>query len=156
MTFEIEQPADADQSPVVEPTKPRLLGVLGPGLITGASDDDPSGIATYSQAGAQFGYALAWTLLFTYPLMTAIQAVSARIGRTTGRGLAGNLRKHCPAWLLSGIVLLLVIANAINIGADLGAMATQRGSFSAARRWSTCFCSARSASFSRSFFNIRA
>jgi NRAMP (natural resistance-associated macrophage protein)-like metal ion transporter len=123
MTFEIEQPADADQSPVVEPTKPRLLGVLGPGLITGASDDDPSGIATYSQAGAQFGYALAWTLLFTYPLMTAIQAVSARIGRTTGRGLAGNLRQHCPAWLLSLIVLLLVIANAINIGADLGAMA---------------------------------
>ena len=123
MTFEIEQPADADQSPVVEPTKPRLLGVLGPGLITGASDDDPSGIATYSQAGAQFGYALAWTLLFTYPLMTAIQAVSARIGRTTGRGLAGNLRHHCPTWLLSGIVLLLLIANAINIGADLGAMA---------------------------------
>ena len=102
MTFEIEQPADADQSPVVESTKPRLLGVLGPGLITGASDDDPSGIATYSQAGAQFGYALAWTLLFTYPLMTAIQALSARIGRTTGRGLAGNLRQHCPTWLLSG------------------------------------------------------
>src|ERR1700742_5301979 len=123
MTFEIEQRAGADQSPVVEPTKPRLLGILGPGLITGASDDDPSGIATYSQAGAQFGYSLAWTLLFTYPLMTAIQAVSARIGRTTGRGLAGNLRQHCPTWLLSGIVLLLVIANAINIGADLGAMA---------------------------------
>src|SRR6201996_7949021 len=123
MTFEIEQPADADQSPVVGPTKPRLLGVLGPGLVTGASDDDPSGIATYSQAGAQFGYALNWTMLLTYPLMTAIQIVSARVGRTTGRGLAGNLRQHSPSWLLSSVVMLLLVANAINIGADLGAMA---------------------------------
>ncbi len=123
MAFEIEQPVDAGPSPVVEPTKPRLLGVLGPGLITGASDDDPSGIATYSQAGAQFGYALTWTMLFTYPLMTAVQIVSARMGRTTGRGIAGNLRQHCPPWLLTGIVVLLLIANAINIGADLGAMA---------------------------------
>ena len=72
----------------MEPTRPRLLGMLGPGLITGASDDDPSGIATCSQAGAQFGYRLTWTMLFTYPLMTAVQIVSARIGRTTGRGLA--------------------------------------------------------------------
>ena len=123
MAFEIEQPVDAGPSPVVEPTKPRLLGILGPGLITGASDDDPSGIATYSQAGAQFGYALTWTMLFTYPLMTAVQIVSARMGRTTGRGIAGNLRQHCPAWLLTAIVSLLLIANAINIGADLGAMA---------------------------------
>src|SRR6201986_422613 len=123
MTFEIEHPVDTDQSPVVEPTKPRLLGILGPGLITGASDDDPSGIATYSQAGAQFGYALTWTLLFTYPLMSAIQAISARIGRTTGRGLAGNLRQHCPTWVVSAIVMLVLAANAINIGADLGAMA---------------------------------
>jgi Mn2+/Fe2+ NRAMP family transporter len=124
MAFEIEQPSDLDgQSAVVEPTKPRLLGVLGPGLITGASDDDPSGIATYSQAGAQFGYALTWTMLFTYPLMTAVQIVSARVGRTTGRGIAGNLRQHCPPWLLTAIVTLLLIANAINIGADLGAMA---------------------------------
>jgi Mn2+/Fe2+ NRAMP family transporter len=84
MAFEIEQPIDAGPSPVVEPTKPRLLGVLGPGLITGASDDDPSGIATYSQAGAQFGYALTWTMLFTYPLMTAVQIVSARMGRHHG------------------------------------------------------------------------
>jgi Mn2+/Fe2+ NRAMP family transporter len=96
MAFEIEQPGDLAHSPVVEPSKPRLLGVLGPGLITGASDDDPSGIATYSQAGAQFGYALTWTMLFTYPLMTAVQIVSARIGRSTGRGIAGNLRQHCP------------------------------------------------------------
>src|SRR6202162_1261364 len=124
MAFEIEQPGDLDsESAVVEPIKPRLLGVLGPGLIAGASDDDPSGIATYSQAGAQFGYALTWTMLFTYPLMTAVQIVSARMGRTTGRGIAGNLRQHCPPWLLSAIVLLLLLANAINIGADLGAMA---------------------------------
>ena len=71
---------------------PKLLEVLGPGLITGASDDDPSGIATYSQAGAQFGYGLGWTLLFSYPLMCAIQEISARIGRVTGRGIAGNLQ----------------------------------------------------------------
>jgi NRAMP (natural resistance-associated macrophage protein)-like metal ion transporter len=101
----------------------RGCGVLGPGLITGASDDDPSGIVTYSQAGAQFGYALTWTMLFTYPLTTAVQIVSARMGRTTGRGIAGNLRQHCPSWLVSAIVMLLLIANSINIGADLGAMA---------------------------------
>ena len=123
MAFEIEQPAELGASAVVEPTKPRMLGVLGPGLITGASDDDPSGIATYSQAGAQFGYALTWTMLFTYPLMTAVQVVSARMGRTTGRGLAGNLRQHCPPWLLTIVVMLMLTANAINIGADLGAMA---------------------------------
>ncbi|WP_307437138.1 Nramp family divalent metal transporter [Labrys monachus] len=99
-----------------------FLKILGPGLITGAADDDPSGIATYSQAGAQFGFAITWTMLFSYPLMAAIQEISARIGRTTGRGLAGNLRRHYPAWLLPGIVGLLFVANAINIGADLGAM----------------------------------
>ena len=96
---------------------------MGPGLITGASDDDPSGIATYSQAGAQFGVHLAWVLLLTYPLMAATQEISAQIGRVTGRGLAGNLRRHLPPWALHGIVVLLVIANTINIGADLGAMA---------------------------------
>jgi NRAMP (natural resistance-associated macrophage protein)-like metal ion transporter len=123
MAFEIEQEANPDPSAAVGPAKPRLLGILGPGLITGASDDDPSGIATYSQAGAQFGYALTWTMLFTYPLMTAVQMVSARMGRTTGRGLAGILRQHCPPWLLTGVVMLLLTANTINIGADLGAMA---------------------------------
>jgi Mn2+/Fe2+ NRAMP family transporter len=92
-------------------------------LITGASDDDPSGIATYSQAGAQFGYGLTWTMLFTYPLMTAVQIISAQMGRTTGCGIAGNLRLHAPSWLLHAIVILLVVANTINIGADLGAMA---------------------------------
>jgi NRAMP (natural resistance-associated macrophage protein)-like metal ion transporter len=107
---------------IKQPERPKLLDVMGPGLITGASDDDPSGIATYSQAGAQFGYGLGWTLLFTYPLMCAIQLISAQIGRVTGRGLAGNLRRYCPAWLLYGTVALLVVANVINIGADLGAM----------------------------------
>ncbi|WP_159013963.1 NRAMP family divalent metal transporter [Acidisoma sp. S159] len=106
-----------------QPERPKLIDIMGPGLITGASDDDPSGIATYSQAGAQFGYQLGWTLLLTYPLMCAIQQISAEIGRVTGRGLAGNLRRHYPRSLLYGIVALLIIANAINIGADLGAMA---------------------------------
>jgi NRAMP (natural resistance-associated macrophage protein)-like metal ion transporter len=102
--------------------RPTLFGILGPGLITGASDDDPSGIATYSQVGAQFGYGLAWTLLFSYPLMAAIQEISARIGRVTGFGIAGNLRRHYPRWLSGGIVGLLVVANVVNLGADLGAM----------------------------------
>jgi Mn2+/Fe2+ NRAMP family transporter len=101
----------------------RIAGQLGPGLITGASDDDPSGIATYSQAGAQLGFSISWTMLLTYPLMTAIQQISAQIGRTTGRGIAGNIRLHYPNWLLQSIVALVFVANTINIGADLGAMA---------------------------------
>jgi NRAMP (natural resistance-associated macrophage protein)-like metal ion transporter len=105
-----------------KPMKSRVLQALGPGLITGAADDDPSGIATYSQAGAQFGFAITWTLLFTYPLMAAIQEISARIGRTTGKGIAANLRHHYPNWILQCVVLLLITANTINIGADLGAM----------------------------------
>jgi Mn2+/Fe2+ NRAMP family transporter len=113
----------AGKSSVVEPSKPRLWQVLGPGLITGAADDDPSGIATYSQAGAQFGFGLGWTLLFSYPLMVVIQAISAGIGRTTGRGIAGNLRVHSAKWVLHGTVGLLFLANTCNIGADLGAMA---------------------------------
>lgn len=117
------QPEEITADPVVGPSKPRLLGVLGPGLITGASDDDPSGIATYSQVGAAFGYGLSWTLLFSYPLMVAIQMISARIGRTTGHGIAGVLRKHYPNWLLQWVVVLLLVANIINLGADLGAMA---------------------------------
>ena len=96
---------------------------VGPGLITGASDDDPSGIATYSQAGARFGYGMCWALVVTYPLMSAIQMISARIGRTTGRGIAGNLARSYPRWLLVVMVGLLVMANTINIGANLGAMA---------------------------------
>jgi NRAMP (natural resistance-associated macrophage protein)-like metal ion transporter len=101
----------------------RILRQLGPGLIAGASDDDPSGIGTYSQAGAQFGFAMGWTMLLTYPLMAAIQEISARVGRTTGHGIAGNLGKHYPKGLLYGVVALLFIANTINIGADLSAMA---------------------------------
>jgi len=100
-----------------------LLKKLGPGLITGAADDDPSGIATYSQAGAQFGYGLLWSVLFTTPLMIAIQVVSARIGRVTGQGLAANIREHFPRPALYLIVSLLAFANTLNIAADLGAMA---------------------------------
>jgi NRAMP (natural resistance-associated macrophage protein)-like metal ion transporter len=103
--------------------KPPFWRILGPGLVTGAADDDPSGIATYAQAGTQYGFGLAWTLVLAYPLMVAIQAICARIGRTTGLGIAGNLRKHYPAWILSLIVGLLFAANVLNIGADLGAMA---------------------------------
>lgn len=98
------------------------LKKLGPGLITGAADDDPSGIATYSQAGAQFGFNMLWTVLFTYPLMVGIQVVSARIGRVSGHGLATNIRRHYPAWLLYSVVSLLLIANTINIAADVSAM----------------------------------
>jgi NRAMP (natural resistance-associated macrophage protein)-like metal ion transporter len=105
------------------PASRGLLARLGPGLITGASDDDPSGIATYSQAGAQFGYAMCWVMLFCFPLMAAIQEISARMGRVTGRGIAGNIRAHYPSWLLRSIVVLLLAANIINLGADLGAMA---------------------------------
>ena len=111
------------KSEVVPTSKPRLWKVLGPGLITGASDDDPSGIATYSQAGAQYGFQLAWTLVVTFPLMVAIQAICARIGRTTGRGIAGNLRQYYPMWVVHLLAMLLFVANALNIGADLGAMA---------------------------------
>ena len=100
-----------------------LLKKLGPGLITGAADDDPSGIATYSQAGAQFGYALLWSVFFTTPLMIAIQMVSARIGRVTGHGLAANIRERFPRPVLYLIVSLLLAANTVNIAADLGAMA---------------------------------
>jgi Mn2+/Fe2+ NRAMP family transporter len=100
-----------------------LLGQLGPGLITGASDDDPSGIATYSQAGAQFGYAMCWVMLFCFPLMVAIQEISARMGRVTGQGIAGNIRAHYSHWVLYVLVGLLLLANTINLGADLGAMA---------------------------------
>lgn len=98
------------------------LKSLGPGLITGAADDDPSGIATYSQAGAQFGFNTLWTLVLTYPFMVGIQLVSARIGRVTGRGLAANIRRAYSPWLLYVIVLLLLVANVINIAADIAAM----------------------------------
>ena len=96
---------------------------LGPGLVTGAADDDPSGIATYSQAGAQFGFNMLWTMVLTYPLMTAVQLVSAQIGRVTGFGLAKNLGDVLPRPLVLTLVVMLFIANTINIGANLAAMA---------------------------------
>ena len=104
------------------PPKRGLLEVLGPGLVTGAADDDPSGIGTYSQVGAQFGYGMAWTMFFGFPLLAAIQAICARIGATTGKGIAQNLRQHYPPAVLRAVVLMLLIANVINLGADLGAM----------------------------------
>ena len=100
----------------------RVFKQLGPGLITGAADDDPSGIATYSQAGAQFGYSLGWTLVLTYPLMVGIQLISARMGRVTGHGLADNIRRHFPRPVLYAVVIMLLVANTINVAADIAAM----------------------------------
>ena len=100
----------------------RKLKRLGPGLITGAADDDPSGIATYSQAGAQFGYSMLWTMIFTLPLMAAIQIVSARIGYVTGHGLAANIKRQFPRPVLLAVVGLLLVANTLNIAADIAAM----------------------------------
>jgi len=101
----------------------RTMRQLGPGLITGAADDDPSGIATYSQAGAQFGFAMLWTVVFTLPLMAAIQIVSARIGYVTRRGLAANIRNNFPRPVLMAVVGMLVVANTLNLSADIAAMA---------------------------------
>ncbi|MCP3417537.1 divalent metal cation transporter [Bradyrhizobium brasilense] len=117
-----------DDAPAAKPRRQpfsfsRVLKTLGPGLITGASDDDPSGIGTYSQAGAQLGYGIGWTMLLTFPLMSAIQEISARVGRVTGHGIAGNVCRHYPGWLLAVVVTLLSMANTINIAADLSAMA---------------------------------
>jgi len=100
----------------------RWRQLVGPGLITGASDDDPSGIGTYSQVGAQFGFGTLWLLVVSYPLMVAVQLISAQIGRVTGEGLGANIRRHFPAWFYGPVVALLTVANTVNIGADLGAM----------------------------------
>lgn len=117
---------DRDLSPNIQKRQTFRLGgflrTLGPGLITGASDDDPSGIGTYSQAGAQLGFSISWTMLLTYPLMVAIQEISARIGRVTGHGIAGNVCRHSPAGLLWPLLFLLFVANTVNIAADLAAM----------------------------------
>ncbi|MBV9894336.1 MAG: Nramp family divalent metal transporter [Chloroflexi bacterium] len=107
-----------EQNPVA-----RFLKVLGPGLITGASDDDPSGIGTYAVAGASLGYSTLWTALITFPLMASVQFVCAKVGMVSGRGLAGVLRQHYPRPLLYGAVLALFVANTINVGADIGAIA---------------------------------
>jgi NRAMP (natural resistance-associated macrophage protein)-like metal ion transporter len=101
----------------------RFLRILGPGIVTGAADDDPSGIATYTQAGAQFGFGLSWIMLFTFPLMTAVQEACMRIGAVTGKGLAAVIRDRYPGYVLYPVVLLVVLANTLNIGSDLGAMA---------------------------------
>jgi Mn2+/Fe2+ NRAMP family transporter len=100
-----------------------LLRSLGPGVITGAADDDPSSIATYSVAGAQLGTKLLWTALLTWPLMAAVQMMCARIGKVTGQGLAGNLKQRFPRWLLGVFIVALLVANTINIAADLAGMA---------------------------------
>jgi NRAMP (natural resistance-associated macrophage protein)-like metal ion transporter len=124
----VDAPADNEllpQLPSATHAKRRLIvgfGRLGPGLITGAADDDPSGIATYSQAGAQFGLDMLWPMLFTYPLMVAVQAISARVGRVTGQGLAFNLRQVFPRAVVILLVASLFVANTINIGADISAM----------------------------------
>jgi len=112
---------EADRREVKKP-KNVVFRLLGPGLVTGAADDDPSGIATYSQAGAQFGYGLLWTVFLTTPFMIAIQVVSARIGRVTGKGLAANVMEIAPRWLVLTLVFLLVAANTFNIAADIAAM----------------------------------
>src|SRR3954465_10921518 len=112
----------ADSALTATKSAPTLLQRLGPGLVTGAADDDPSGIATYSQAGAQFGYGLLWTVFLTMPFMVAIQLVSARIGRVTGKGLAANVMELAPRWLVLALIFLLVIANTFNIAADIAAM----------------------------------
>src|ERR1041385_535512 len=108
--------------PVAKKPRMMLFRLLGPGLVTGAADDDPSGIATYSQAGAQFGYGLLWTVFLTLPFMIAIQLVSARIGRVTGKGLAANVMELAPRWLVLALVFLLVAAKTANIAADIAAM----------------------------------
>lgn len=110
----------ADFETIVAP--PGFFARLGPGLITGAADDDPSGIGTHSQIGAQFGYGLAWTFVLSFPLMVVIQQVAAEIGRVTGAGIARNLRRHYPRPVLWAMVTLLLIANVVNLGADLSAM----------------------------------
>ena len=103
------------------------LTALGPGLITGAADDDPSGIATYSQAGAQFGFQMLWTMVFTYPLQGVFQSVCARIGRVTGKGLAANIKTVFPRWVLLSVVALLLFANTLNVSADVAAMGEAGG-----------------------------
>jgi Mn2+/Fe2+ NRAMP family transporter len=119
----VPDPATGAPAPSAHPIHRRFVHSIGPGLVTGAADDDPSGIATYSSVAAQFGYQPLWTMLAAYPLMSAVQIIAARLGRTTGRGIAGNLVRRYPNLLVRALVLIVFTANAINIGADLGAMA---------------------------------
>jgi NRAMP (natural resistance-associated macrophage protein)-like metal ion transporter len=121
----LEPPTGSLEAMVASETNPvkRFFRVLGPGLVTGASDDDPSGIGTYAQAGAMFGVSLLWTALFTFPMMWAVQFICAKIGMVTGTGLTRVLRKHYSPWLLYPVVAGLVVANTINAGVDIGAIA---------------------------------
>src|SRR5450432_1930098 len=114
-----DQPVPQPERGVVR----QFVADLGPGLITGAADDDPSGISTYSVAGAAFGYSFLWTALLSFPLMAAVQLMCARLGMVTGRGLAGVIRRRYPPWVLWLACALLMVANVFNIGADLGGMA---------------------------------
>src|SRR5258706_4700498 len=116
------QPPFKEKHRIVPRRFRRFFGQLGPGLITGAADDDPSGISTYSVTGAAFGYAPLWTALFSFPVMTAVQMMCARLGMVTGEGLAGVIRRQYSRWVLWSACALLVIANTVNIGADLGGM----------------------------------
>jgi len=111
-----------------------LLRSLGPGVITGAADDDPSGIATYSVAGAQLGTKLLWPALLTWPLMTAVQMMCARIGKVTGQGLAANFKQRFPNWLLRVVIVALLAANTINVAADLAGMADAAAMLSGVKR----------------------
>ncbi len=123
--------SEIEKTDVEGPLRPReLAGALGPGVVAGAADDDPSGIATYSIAGAQFGFGFLWTACLTWPLMAAVQNMCARVGMVTGRGLIGNLRERFPRSILLGFVAMLFIANTINVGADLAAMADAAETFS--------------------------
>src|SRR5580700_3472745 len=122
MSEQARKPRTADEVSIPHKSVLSFLLRLGPGLITGAADDDPSGIATYSQVGAQFGMGMLWTMLFSFPLMSAIQEICARLGRITGEGIADNIRRNYPKPLLYGLVLLLCVANIFNLGADISAM----------------------------------
>jgi NRAMP (natural resistance-associated macrophage protein)-like metal ion transporter len=120
-----KRPPDPGVAAILREANPlkRALIVLGPGLVTGASDDDPSGVGTYAQAGASYGYATLWTTLFMFPMMSAVQYISAKVGLVSGRGLAGVLREHYPRWVLYPALAALVVANTLNAGADIGAIA---------------------------------
>lgn len=118
----MSNPPPKSEAPEAESTQDYVLRLIGPGVVTGASDDDPSGIATYSQIGAQFGFGMLWTVLLSLPLMTAVQEICGRLGRVTGKGLAANLKEHFPRWFLVSIVGLVVVANVINIAADISAL----------------------------------
>jgi NRAMP (natural resistance-associated macrophage protein)-like metal ion transporter len=116
-------PDKREETPTPKRNLMWFLRILGPGLVTGAADDDPSGIATYSQTGAQFGFGQLWTALYQIPLLIAVQECCARIGVVAGKGLAGVIKEHYSRTILIGVVLLVVVANTINVGADIGAVA---------------------------------